>query len=82
MELSELNARAGLILFAVYSAAYLVFVLLATFAVDAMSQATPLGPNVAIVYGFGLIFGAFALALVYMLWCKVNESSVRKEARS
>lgn len=71
-ELSASNARSGLILFAVYLAAYAVFMGLAAFSPRTMGQSTPLGPNVAILYGFGLIFGAVLLALVYMLLCKLN----------
>lgn len=71
-ELSASNARSGLILFAVYLAAYAVFMGLAAFSPRTMGRSTPLGPNVAILYGFGLIFGAVLLALVYMLLCKLN----------
>lgn len=71
-DLSALNARSGLWLFAVYLSAYAVFMAMAAFSPRTMGLATPLGPNVAIVYGFGLILGAVLLALVYMLVCKLN----------
>jgi uncharacterized membrane protein (DUF485 family) len=71
-ELSALNARAGLWLFAVYFAAYAVFIRLAVASPEAMGWVTPLGINLAILYGFGLIVGAVLLALVYMWVCKRN----------
>lgn len=80
-DLTSLNARSGLILFAVYSAIYAVFVGLSAFSPETMGQPTPLGPNVAIVYGFGLIVGAFVLALVYMFLCQRNAQRVAREER-
>jgi uncharacterized membrane protein (DUF485 family) len=71
-ELSAMQARSGLWLFAVYCLAYAIFMVLATFSHQTMALPTPLGPNVAIVYGFGLIFGAIVVALAYMLACKWN----------
>jgi uncharacterized membrane protein (DUF485 family) len=77
-ELSALNARAGLWLFALYSTAYAVFIRLAAASPEAMGWVTPLGVNVAIVYGFGLIVGAVLLALVYMWVCKRNADYVAR----
>lgn len=63
------NTRLGLILFAVYTVFYGGFVLLSAFAPGSM-EATPLaGVNLAVLYGFGLIIGAFVLALVYGFLC-------------
>jgi uncharacterized membrane protein (DUF485 family) len=66
------NARYGLILFAIYVAFYLGFMLLT--AISPTSMATPIsafgGVNLAIVYGFGLIVLALLLALVYMVLCR------------
>ena len=78
-DLTSYNARTGLILFAIYSAIYAVFVGLSAFSPETMGQPTPLGPNVAIVYGFGLILGAFLLALVYMFLCQRNAKRVVRE---
>ena len=45
-----------------------------------MGQPTPLGPNVADpLYGFGLIFGAVLLAMVYMFLCKRNADQFARE---
>ncbi|HZL89369.1 MAG TPA: DUF485 domain-containing protein [Pirellulaceae bacterium] len=76
-ELSARNARSGLWLFAVYLAAYAVFIRLAAASPDVLGWITPLGPNLAIVYGFGLIVGAVVLALVYMRMCRRNEEKFR-----
>jgi uncharacterized membrane protein (DUF485 family) len=80
-DLASLNARSGLILFVVYSAIYAVFVGLAAFSPQTMGEPTPLGPNVAIVYGFGLIAGALLLAVIYMLLCRRNAQRVAREER-
>lgn len=63
------NARVGLVLFAVYLAFYAAFVVLVAFAADWM-QTEIAGVNVAIYSGFGLIVGAFVLALVYLWLCR------------
>ena len=79
LDLSARNSRTGLWLFAIYLAAYVVFVGMAAYAPETMGQPTPLGPNVAILYGFGLIFGAVLLAMLYMLLCKRNADQFERE---
>ncbi|MBC7855520.1 MAG: DUF485 domain-containing protein [Pirellulaceae bacterium] len=79
LDLSARNSRTGLWLFAVYLAAYVVFVGMAAFGIGMMMQPTPLGPNVAIIYGFGLIFGAVLLAMLYMYLCKRNADQFERE---
>ena len=64
------NARVGLILFAVYLAVYAGFIYLSAFARDVMAKPSVGGVNLATVYGFGLILGAFVMALLYMVLCK------------
>jgi uncharacterized membrane protein (DUF485 family) len=59
------NARLGLILFSVYLALYLGFVLINTFNPVAMESTPVAGVNLAILYGFGLIVAAFVLAMLY-----------------
>ncbi len=49
------NTRLGLILFCVYLALYLIFVLLNAFKADVMDTIVLAGLNLAIVYGFALI---------------------------
>jgi uncharacterized membrane protein (DUF485 family) len=59
------NARYGLWLFAFYVLFYAGFVALSAFK-PALMATDLAGVNLAIVYGFGLILFAFALALIYM----------------
>ena len=79
LDLSARNSRTGLWLFAVYLTAYVVFVGMAAYAPETMGQPTGLGPNVAILYGFGLIFGAVLLAMAYMFLCKRNADQFERE---
>jgi uncharacterized membrane protein (DUF485 family) len=67
------NTRFGLILFTVYLVFYSGFVLLAAFSPDTMEVLPAAGVNLAIWYGFGLIVGAFVLALVYGWACRLSE---------
>jgi uncharacterized membrane protein (DUF485 family) len=64
------NARMGLILFAFYLAAYVGFVVLAAVSQETMKQPSLGGVNVAVLYGFGLIIGAFVVSIIYMLLCR------------
>lgn len=64
------NAKLGLILFAFYLLLYLGFVLVNAFSADSMELIVYQGLNLAIVYGFGLIFAAFLLALLYGVLCR------------
>jgi uncharacterized membrane protein (DUF485 family) len=61
------NARMGLVLFVVYLAAYIGFVVLAAMSQDIMQRPAWGGVNVAVLYGFGLIAGAFVISIIYML---------------
>ena len=73
------NTRLGLVLFAIYLALYLGFVLVNAFAADVMDRIVLAGLNLAIVSGFGLIFVAVLLAFIYGGFCRsepVDESSV------
>lgn len=64
------NARLGLVLFFVYLVLYGGFMALTAFNLEAMRSTPTGGVNLAILYGFGLIVGAFVLALFYMVLCK------------
>jgi uncharacterized membrane protein (DUF485 family) len=63
------NARAGLVLFSVYLAAYGAFVLLNAFRPEVMER-TAAGVSYAVLAGFGLIAGAFVIALAYGWVCR------------
>jgi len=64
------NRRLGLILFAVYLAIYAAYVLINAFWPEWMDLILWSGLNLAVLYGFGLILGAFLLALGYARLCK------------
>jgi uncharacterized membrane protein (DUF485 family) len=67
------NARIGLWLFALYVALYAGFMWLCAFRAKLTGEPMLGGLNVAVVYGFGLILGAFVLAIVYMWLCGRHE---------
>ena len=68
--LAARRARYGLILFAIYLALYVGFMLLNVLD-PAVMETTPLaGLNLAILYGFTLIAAAFVLAMVYAWLCR------------
>lgn len=67
-EVSARNARYGLILFFIYLAIYVVFVLLNTFRPQVMDIVLA-GVNVAIWYGLVLIVVPLVLALIYEWLC-------------
>jgi uncharacterized membrane protein (DUF485 family) len=75
------NARLGLVLFAIYLAAYGGFMGLCTFALPTMAEA-PWGVNWAVLYGFGLIVGAFVLAMIYMALCRSEHADAIPEKNS
>ena len=70
------NSRIALTLFSVYLLMYVGFVLLNTFSPEIMERTPWAGVNVAILYGFGLIVGAFVLALLYGMLCRPAEDDV------
>jgi uncharacterized membrane protein (DUF485 family) len=67
------SSRVGLVLFWVYVALYAGFIGIVLFRPDLLSARPLGGVNLAIAYGFGLIAGAFLLAVVYMVACRAVE---------
>ena len=67
------NTRLGIVLFAVYLVFYGGFVLLAAFWPDSLAVLPLAGVNLAIWYGFALIFVALVLALIYGWACRVEQ---------
>ncbi len=64
------NARLGVVLFLLYFLFYAGFIYMSAFDRERMAADAFGGVNLAVVYGFGLIFMAFLLALVYMAMCR------------
>ena len=69
------NSRIGLILFFIYLLLYGGFVFLIALRPDSMDLQPIAGINLAIVYGFVLIVGAFLMAVLYGLLCKTDPPS-------
>ena len=68
------NARVGVVLFLIYLLIYAAYVMLSAFHGDVMAKPFIGGVNLAVVYGFGLILLAFAMAILYMALCRKDES--------
>ena len=64
------NARTGGVLFILYLVVYSGFVAMNAFRPDLMAAKPVAGINIAVLYGFGLIVGAFVVALVYGWLCR------------
>ncbi len=76
------NARIGLILFAIYLVLYAGFVFVNAFAPELMEVTPIAGVNLAILYGFGLIIAALALALLYGWLCRpTTDKSAAEESK-
>jgi uncharacterized membrane protein (DUF485 family) len=72
------NARIGLVLFGIYLVLYGGFMFLNAFSASTMELRLIGGVNLAILYGFGLIFAALILALLYGVLCKPEADSDSK----
>jgi uncharacterized membrane protein (DUF485 family) len=64
------NSRLGLVLFAVYLAAYGSYVFINAFRPSLMDRVVFSGINLAVASGLGLIVGAVVLAVVYARLCR------------
>lgn len=72
--------RIGPALFTIYCLFYGGFILLAAFKGALLRDVTLGGINLAVIYGFGLIIGAFVLALLYAVLCR-NPTAAPAEAK-
>jgi uncharacterized membrane protein (DUF485 family) len=80
-ELAARQSRLALALFFVYLLAYGGFMGLSAFGYELMAKKVWSGVNLAIVYGLGLIGGALALAVVYMLLSQWITGRFQEEQR-
>lgn len=78
----QTNARRGLWFFGFYLVLYIGFVLVNAFAPELMERTPIAGLNVAILYGFGLIFAAFILAMIYGFACTDEDGPADREVKS
>ena len=67
--------RGYMLAFFLYLAAYGVFVALNAYWPGVMKTPAFAGVNLAVVYGFGLIIGAFVLAVIYALLSGKKDAS-------
>ena len=76
---SDIKAKAGLVMFAIYSVVYAGFVIINTVSPKTMGIQVIFGLNLAVVYGFGLILLAIAMGLAYNHYCTKKEIELNKE---
>jgi uncharacterized membrane protein (DUF485 family) len=69
-QIAARNARYGMVLFVVYLVFYGGFVVMNAFFPAQMEQTPAFGLNLAILYGFCLIFAAMLLAVIYSWLCR------------
>ena len=73
---SPAKAKLGIILFVVYSLIYAGFVAINTTRPELMETPMPLGVNLAVFYGFGLIIFAIILGVIYNMICTHYEKKL------
>ena len=73
---SGYKQRLGVIMFVIYAIIYGGFTLINVTNAELMEKEIVFGLNFAVVYGFGLIFTALALALIYNALCTSRERSM------
>lgn len=76
---SPAKAKLGIILFFVYSLIYAGFVAINTIKPELMETPMPLGVNLAVFYGFGLIVIAIIMGIVYNAICTGYENKLNKK---
>lgn len=77
---ADYKSRLGVLMFIVYGVIYAGFVLINVLLPNAMDYTVFWGLNVAVVYGFGLIIFALALAVVYSQMCSKREAECETAA--
>ncbi len=76
---SAYKMRLGVKMFIIYAIAYIGFVAINIIKPTLMENIVFSGLNLAIVYGFGLIFFAVSLALIYNVQCTKREAAVNNK---
>jgi uncharacterized membrane protein (DUF485 family) len=75
------KTKLGLIMFAIYTPVYLIFILICV--ISPKSMAMDIGSlNLAIVYGFFLIIAAIVQALIYNNMCSKREKKEMEEQKA
>lgn len=76
----DYKAQLGVKLFIVYALVYLGFVAIGLFSIKTYEIIIFWGLNLAMVYGFGLIIFALALALAYDRMCSLREAEMETKS--
>ena len=76
------KTRLGIWMFILYTIVYAVFVAIGVLNYEAMSIIVFGGLNLAVTYGFGLIFLAIIMGLIYNWRCTKIEDQMNKEGKS
>ncbi|MDA3851969.1 MAG: DUF485 domain-containing protein [Spirochaetaceae bacterium] len=76
---SSYKSKLGVRMFIVYGIVYLGFILINTLKPKLMAVEVLFGLNLAVVYGFSLIFLAIILGLIYNYLCTKKEDELNKE---
>jgi uncharacterized membrane protein (DUF485 family) len=74
---SSYKTKLGISMFIVYTLVYAIFVGINSVNPSAM-ETIVMGQTLAVVYGFGLIFLAFVMAIVYNHFCTAAEARLNK----
>ena len=72
----EYKSRLGVWMFIIYALIYVGFVAINILSPITMEATIVLGLNLAVVYGFGLIIIALAMALIYNAFCSRKEAEL------
>jgi uncharacterized membrane protein (DUF485 family) len=75
------KTRLGVILFLVYLAIYIGFVVIGTLSAASLGSRVFAGLNLAVVYGMGLIILAAVLGLFYNHFCTKYEKQMNREEK-
>jgi len=76
------KTKLGIWMFIIYTLVYAVFVGIGVVNYEAMSNLVFGDLNLAVTYGFGLIFLAIIMGLVYNWRCTTIENEMNKEEKS
>ena len=75
---SGIKSRIGFVLFVFYGLVYAGFVVINTLSPKSMSRTIIFDLNLAVVYGFGLIFLAIVMGLIYNAVCTHYEKQLNQ----
>ncbi|HCL55861.1 MAG TPA: hypothetical protein DHW82_02490 [Spirochaetia bacterium] len=76
---SPKKEKLGIILFIVYLLVYIGFIFIGVIKSELMKTQVAFGLNLAVFYGFGLIFFAVILGVIYNKICTKYEDTMNKE---